>query len=33
MALDEKMLTLLRQAPLFEPLDDSDRRALLQEMR
>ncbi len=33
MTLDEKMLTLLRQAPLFEPLDDSDRRALLQEMR
>lgn len=33
MALDDKMLTLLRQAPLFEPLDDSDRRALLQEMR
>lgn len=33
MALDEKMLTLLRQAPLFEPLDDLDRRALLQEMR
>lgn len=33
MAPNDKMLPLLRQAPLFEPLDDSDRRALLQEMR
>lgn len=33
MAINEKLLPLLRQAPLFEPLDDSDRRAMLQEMR
>lgn len=33
MAVNDKFLTLMQQAPLFEPLDDSDRRALLQEMR
>ncbi len=33
MAINDKLLPLLRQAPLFEPLDDADRRALLQEMR
>ncbi len=33
MAVNDKVLPLLQQAPLFEPLDDADRRALLQEMR
>lgn len=33
MALNDKHLPLLKQAALFEPLDDSDRRALMQEMR
>lgn len=33
MAVNEKVLSLLTQAPLFEPLEEPDRRALLQEMR
>ncbi|MCB1506981.1 MAG: Crp/Fnr family transcriptional regulator [Hyphomicrobiaceae bacterium] len=33
MAVNEKLLALIERAPLFEPLDESDRRALAQEMR
>ena len=33
MAVNDKFLALMQQAPLFEPLDDSDRKALLSEMR
>lgn len=33
MAVNEKILPLLEQAPLFEPLDEADRRAILSEMR
>jgi len=33
MAVNEQHMALLREAPLLEPLDDGDRRALLQELR
>lgn len=33
MAVNEQYLALLRQAPLLEPLDDGDRKAMLQELR
>jgi CRP/FNR family cyclic AMP-dependent transcriptional regulator len=33
MAINETHLKLIENAPLFEPLDDADRRALLAEMR
>lgn len=33
MAINEKHLALIARAALFEPLDDSDRRALIAEMR
>ncbi len=33
MAINEKLLAHIEKAPLFEPLDASDRRALLAEMR
>lgn len=33
MAINDRLLALVQKAPVFEPLDDGDRRALLQEMR
>lgn len=33
MAVNEKLLALIADTPLFAPLEDADRRALLQEMR